>query len=250
MMKRLSIFLLCMLMLISAVFTTSATTHDKGPRVSDEGALLTYDECELLTERLDSISEKYNCDVVVVTTFSLDGIDAEEYSDYIYQEGLYGQGDNDDCIMLLVSTEYKDWALTPYGDASDVFTTSKQDSMVNNFKPHLSKEDFYSAFEAFADDCEEALEAYGKIQVKPLWIGAAVIIGIIIAFIVVFVMKSQLKTVRFQPAASNYLKEGSLNVTQSRDIYLYSTVTRTPKPKNNSSGGGSGAAGPRQSGKF
>jgi len=239
-----------MLMLLSAVLTASATTYDKSPRVVDDDALLTYDECELLTERLDSISEEYNCDVVVVTTFSLDGMDAEEYSDFIYHNGLYGHGDNDDCIMLLVSTEYNDWALTPYGDASDVFTTSKQDSIISNVKPYLSRGDFYSAFEAFADDCEEALETYGKIQVKPLWIGAAVIIGIIIAFIVVFIMKSQLKTVRFQPAASNYPKEGSLNITQSRDIYLYSTVTRTPKPKNNSSGGGSGSAGPRQSGKF
>lgn len=249
MMKKASTILICMLMLLSAVFTPSATTG-KGPRVLDEGALLTFDECEFLTERLDKISEKYTCDVVIVTTFSLDGMNAEEYSDYIYQIGLYGQGNNDDCIMLLVSTEYNDWALTPYGDASDIFTTSKQDGMVSNFKPFLSDGDFYGAFEAFADDCEEIFETHGKIQVKPLWIGAAVIIGIIIAFIVVFIMKSQLKTVRFQPAASNYLKEGSLNITQSRDIFLYSTVTRTPKPKNTSSSGGSGVAGPRQSGKF
>ena len=45
-------------------------------------------------------------------------------------------------------------------------------------------------------------------------------------------MKSKLKTVRFQAAASNYMKNGSLNITESRDLFLYNTVTRTAKPKN------------------
>lgn len=55
-------------------------------------------------------------------------------------------------------------------------------------------------------------------------------------------MKAKLKTVRFQAAAGNYMKNmkrGSLNVTESRDLFLYKTFTRTAKPKNNSSSGSS-----------
>lgn len=37
----------------------------------------------------------------------------------------------------------------------------------------------------------------------------------------------------------NYMKRGSLNVTESRDLFLYKTFTRTAKPKNNSSSGSS-----------
>ena len=36
-----------------------------------------------------------------------------------------------------------------------------------------------------------------------------------------------------QASANNYLKNGSLNITDSSDIFLYSNVTRTAKPKNN-----------------
>lgn len=35
------------------------------------------------------------------------------------------------------------------------------------------------------------------------------------------------------------MKAGSMNITESRDMFLYDTVTRTAKPKDNDSGGGS-----------
>lgn len=35
------------------------------------------------------------------------------------------------------------------------------------------------------------------------------------------------------------MKAGSMNITESRDMFLYNTVTRTAKPKDNDSGGGS-----------
>jgi len=69
-----------------------------------------------------------------------------------------------------------------------------------------------------------------EVTFEPVWILIALGIGIVIAFIVVLIMKSQLKSVHFQAAANNYIKENSLNVTLSRDIFLYSTVTRVAKP--------------------
>ncbi len=35
------------------------------------------------------------------------------------------------------------------------------------------------------------------------------------------------------------MKDGSLKITESRDLFLYNSVSRTEKPKNNSSGGSS-----------
>ncbi len=251
MIKRITLIVFSLLLIIFATTPAFATSYMDGPKVLDDGDLLTSGEQAELKQRLDQMSEKYGCDVVAVTVATLGDMDSEEYSDYLYNIMDYGMWNDGKCIMLLVCMEYRDWALTPYGDASKYFPLSKQDDMIDNFKPYLSEGDIYSAFNAFADDCEYTFENYGKIQVKPLWIVAALVIGIVIAFIVVLVMKSQLKTVRFQPAANSYVKNDSMNVTQHRDIFLYSTVTRTPKPKNNSSGsGGSVSAGPRSSGKF
>ncbi len=63
----------------------------------------------------------------------------------------------------------------------------------------------------------------------------SLVIGVVAAFIVTSIMKGQLKTVRKQTRAENYVKHGSLNITEANTLYLYSSVTRVAKPKNNSS---------------
>lgn len=66
----------------------------------------------------------------------------------------------------------------------------------------------------------------------PLWL-MSILIGIAIGFVVVSVMKSQLKTVRRQSGAYNYLTSGSLNLRISTDQYLYENTSRTPRAKSN-----------------
>lgn len=66
----------------------------------------------------------------------------------------------------------------------------------------------------------------------PLWL-MSILIGIAIGFVVVGVMKSQLKTVRRQSGAYNYLTSGSLNLRISTDQYLYENTSRTPRAKSN-----------------
>ena len=74
-------------------------------------------------------------------------------------------------------------------------------------------------------------------------IGVAIVGGIIIAAIVAFVLTSQLKSVKMKPHANEYVKQGSMNVTHSQDIFLYRTVTRTARPKNDSSSSSGGSSG-------
>ena len=59
------------------------------------------------------------------------------------------------------------------------------------------------------------------------------VIGLIIGFIAVSLMKVQLKSVRYAKNAANYIREGSFCLTESRDVFLYSTVARVPKPQSN-----------------
>ena len=43
-----------------------------------------------------------------------------------------------------------------------------------------------------------------------------------------------MKTAVENDYAANYVKPGSKQLTMSRDIFLYSHITKTEKPKNNS----------------
>ena len=88
----------------------------------------------------------------------------------------------------------------------------------------LSDGDFAAAFDTFADECDDFItqaktgEPY-DIDNEPqkpmswIWIPISLVAGIVLSLIVVGTMKSKLKTVRFQAAANNYVKAGSMNLT-------------------------------------
>ena len=58
------------------------------------------------------------------------------------------------------------------------------------------------------------------------------IIGIIVAFIVVFIMKGQLKSVHKQNNAADYVVTGSFRLSNRSDTFLYRNVIRRERPKN------------------
>ena len=77
-----------------------------------------------------------------------------------------------------------------------------------------------------------------------VFIGIALVIGFIVAFITTGSMKGQLNTVRAQDRAANYQRAGSLSLINSTDYFLYSKVDRTAIQSNDSgSSGGRGGAG-------
>ena len=68
----------------------------------------------------------------------------------------------------------------------------------------------------------------------------ALVAGLLIAAIYTASLKGQLKSVQAQRAAASYVKNGSLNVTNSRDFFLYRHVSRTEKSSSSDSRSGSG----------
>ena len=60
----------------------------------------------------------------------------------------------------------------------------------------------------------------------------SVVIGIIIGFIGSGIMKSKLKSVSYQSGAADYVVPDSFKLNDSRDVYLYSTVTKTERATN------------------
>ena len=66
----------------------------------------------------------------------------------------------------------------------------------------------------------------------------ALIIALIIAAAIMLVKRSKLKSVHFQRAACNYVRPGSMKLTDKRDDFLFANTIRTPRVQNNTSGGG------------
>ena len=64
-----------------------------------------------------------------------------------------------------------------------------------------------------------------------MYIAIILIVPAIIAFILMFAKLSQMNTAVKQSGADSYMKRETLNLTTSRDIFLYSNTVRTPRPK-------------------
>lgn len=262
--KKLFALLLALVFSLCCAVPAFAANIDRS-RVVDGAELLTDDEISALSAKLDEISTRQQMDVVVMTSDDLQGYDtATECADELYEYCGYGFGDEKDGIMLFISMDDRDWAISTCGRAIDVFGEYDCDYIGNEIVPYLSDGDYAAAFERFANLCDQFITNGGiddddydhdddyddyrnftipSERLSPMWILVSIVAGILLAVLVVGIMRSKLKTVRFQAAASNYVKHGSMNITDSSDLYLYRTMSRTPRPKSNdnsSSGGGGG----------
>lgn len=226
---------------IASLVTVFANTDRELPLLVDDADLLTDSEERSLNSKLERISEEQKCEVAIVTIYSLNGKTATEYADDFFDYNGYGYGEEDDGILLLVSMEDSDWWVSTHGYAIRAFTDAKQDYMADKFLPYLSNGDFKGAFDTFAELCDESLtKARAGTQLfsaKRILISLG--IGVVFAFIITAIMKGKLKSVRYQPAATSYVKQNSLNISLSRDLFLYRKVDRRVIPKDSGSGGSS-----------
>lgn len=247
--KKIFVFLfvlvLCLSMTLPVLATGSDGFADEYYRVVDMAELLTDSERVALIEKLDEISVRQSMDVVVATTDDLEGYSVREYADLLYEQCLFGYGSSQDGLLLLISMEDRDWYISTCGYGITAFTDAGIAYIGGEIRSELSEGNYAAAFSHYAELCDDFITQarngtpYDSVSLprEPLsfiWIPIALVIGFVIAKIVVGNMKSKLKTVRKQASANSYVKSGSLRITDSRDMFLYRTVTRTAKPQNTS----------------
>ncbi|MGP1487834.1 MAG: TPM domain-containing protein [Peptoanaerobacter stomatis] len=223
--------------------------------LEDNANLIPDDKESDLLKKAEDISKKYNIDVVIATVDSLNGQSIEEFADKFYKDREY----NKDGIMLLLSDEDRDYRFYESGKIYKAFTTYWEDYILTDVLAQLKDNKYAEAFNIYLDKTQEVVSqikedgTLPKPPINPLLYVGGVAGGFLIAFIIVSIGKSSLKSVAFNRTANNYLKEGSLNLRNSSESFLYRNVTRRekPKPKENSSSDSrsSGSSGGR-SGKY
>lgn len=216
-------------------------------RVYDDAGILSAGDVVALEKELKTVSETWGVEVMVITTDSTDGLSMVKYAESRFH--------HTDGVMLLVDMERREVDICPFGSGVVAFNGVGQDYMLDQFDWMLTDGDYADAFMEFASLCDDFLaqaatgEPYNEdnLPEEPFpWLFALIgslIVGLVAALIVTGAMKGQLKSVRSRAAAEDYVVRDSLKLTHSSDLYLYSTVTQTPRPKNNSSSGGGGRSG-------
>lgn len=231
--------ILCLASMIPAMAEEAAP-----PRLVDNAGVLTSSEASRVQEKLDKISEKHGMDIVIVTTKSLDGKSPQAYADDFYDYNHYRK----DGILLLLCPTTRDWYISTTGYGITAVTDAGRRYMSKQFLPALGDDNYAKGFTIFAKQCDKFIgEAKSgtpydieHLPTQPLsliWIPICLFVGFIIAVICVDVMKSNLKSARSQPTANTYIRSGSMRITEKKDLFLYHTVTKRPKPKDTGSSG-------------
>lgn len=244
-MKKIISYIICTLIICLSFAFPSYAWSDMPLLVDDADVLSENEEAELLSQ-LNKISEDQEIDVAVVTVYSLDGKDPQDYADDFYDYNGYAT----DGILLLVSLEYSDWHITTTGYGITAVTDAGLDYMADKFVPYMSDGEFYDAFECYAELCDEFITAakngtpydVDTLPKEPFAPGMTLIISLIIGFVVALIatgiMKGKLRSVHSQPRAADYIKSDSFQVTRARELFLYRNVTCVPRPKPQSSSSG------------
>ena len=227
----------------------------KNPPVTDKAGLLTTQEFVEISDMLYSIREDFNIDVAIYTENETDNSDAQAKADDIYDYEGYGMGENDRGMIYYVCMSTRNYALSTYPYGETPFSNEACDYIGGLCRQYLSEGDYYTTFSKYAETAELILQKdaagetidYDSYVVsssdsKPPVLGLIILLAIIpliVAFAVTAHRQKKMNTAVMQSFAEQYKKPGSMNLTKSSDIFLYSHISKTRRQESSSSSGGS-----------
>ena len=256
-MKKWISLILCVLLCVGFSITASAAS----PYVIDQANLLTDSEIAQLEQTAAGYRSTYDMDVVILTLDSLQGKSSQAAADDYYD----GQGYAEDGVLFLLAMEEREWIISTSGKAIYALTDYGLYEMEERILPYLQSGDYYGAFDSFQQALPYYLDSYfagdsidGYVPEDDQYHGHTDVVyaeeegdflssliigcgfGLVVAAIAVLIMRMSMNTKRAQYSAGDYLKPGSYHLTTNRDMFMYSQVTKQPRPQqtNNSPGGG------------
>ena len=249
--------------------------------IYDMSGLFTEEQYQNLQEQAMSVSNYSQCGVYFMAVD-----DFEEYSAYgdilmaaedIYMTNDFGYGEEKNGILLLLSMNYRDYALVTYGSfAHAAFTDYGQEVMCNNFLDDFADDHWYGGVLDYILDCANLTDL--ALQGTPLNVqglpegsvyqeyypgesyeeskggfAAALIMAILpaaaLSMVICIVLKRQMKTARIQTDAFEYVVGNKVDFRVRQDRFTH--VTRSRRKINTNNGpkvGGGGGTTVRSSG--
>lgn len=254
-MRRIRFFgVVCILLLLLSAFACFAEQQ----RVFDTAGAFTEAQAYEIGKTLDYYSENCSLDIAVLFVSSLDGIDPQEYAENWYDDNRRGYDGTDDGVLLLVCPDSRDYQITTSGRAVYELGDYQLDVIEGAVLAKLQRNDWEGAAIAFAESIDTCINSidndysddhYGDISytvdidevqgdgsnIYVDCIFVALGIGAVVSLIILLVMKSGMNNVKQNRTAGNYLVGGTFNLTCATEMFLHRSVTRTPKPDNNTS---------------
>ena len=201
--------------------------------VEDYADVLTDSEEAELIAKLEAFGSEYDIEIGAITVDSYEGKDPQDFADDFYDYNGYGYGENDDGLIVVFNTGKGDGnrnlAISTHGKGIELLTDLEIDRIIEMMINPIKNGDFASAFDNFVSECEVAFDE----SISIIWIPVSILVGFGLAFLIVKIQASKLKTVVQKADAADYV--GNVVLTYQNDQFMYRNVTSSPKVKSESS---------------
>lgn len=237
--KKLSIIMLIIFMTLSIYPTAAAEATSQ--KVYDFAGLLTAKEKAELESLANEYSQKRQVDIILLTTKDTQGKDVVKYMEDFYDEkGLGYDKPHGDTAILTIDMEHREIYVAGFYKGEKYLDNSRCDLIRTKITPALSAGNYYEAFYSYIK------LSYRYMGIKPgvnpenilfkWWFQG--LMAIVIASVSVVTMAYH-SGGRMTVGGNTYLDVKNSGITNRRDTYVRTDITKCKKPsdKNNSGGG-------------
>ena len=208
--------------------------------VEDTYGALSQEEVDELNAYAAQIADQYEFGVyarIIEDSTEQSYDDMTNFIEKYYTDESLGYDNTDNGVLLLITQCSKGGSYQvyiPYCDKQSMFSLDGMDIMDSAARSGLYEHDYYSAIRDYIKEADGLMayysengEHYGSNYDEPAYSTP---------------IKSKHKTKAIATTAHSYVPGNGVHLTNSRDMFLYESVTRAPIPKhddNDSSPGGS-----------
>lgn len=243
--------------LILCFFLFCSTAFAAEQRVFDDAGLLSAEEIAEAEAWCADFRENWDMDLAFLTTNGTNGEEIEQFAAQFFLQNHMGVGENQDGVIFVMDMAERDGRIITHGMAIDIYTDYYIDKLWDHMVGYLSDGEYADAFYCLYNDLDYYAGEYQKYLTDPNYVseyaqdaedlmlarvGIAVIVGLIVAFIRLQLLKRQMDNVRPFTDGRAYLAQNGYQLSRDQCNYAGSHVTKVPIPRdddNHSSWGGS-----------
>lgn len=222
--------------------------------VFDDYGLLDETEQNELDQELGEIYDEYGYDAVLLISPDIgEDEDYRQYAAEFMQDNDIGYGDTHEGMCIFHQPDARNITIVFRGETQNDFSENIQQEMLDKCKERLKNDDPVGGYQSLIGDLRSGLDrlSEGK-SIRPMDLSERSMVSqFLIDFLLCFLIMAvptglmtwlqlrKMKTRVQQTDANAYAAEGGLELHEKRDLFLYSTVSRSEKPKNDDKNGGS-----------
>lgn len=229
--KYLFIFFLSILLMLN--ITIIKSSH---PSVYDQALIFTQDEKSQLEKQAKIIFDKYNMDVVIVSSDDTGSKSSQVYADDFYDDNNLGQNSSKDGLLLLIDLDNREVYISTSGKALNYFSDQRLDNIINQILENgMIDGDYYQASMTFLNSTNDYLSKDSVIKpsklpkvkgIKALTpLKAGLSLGLAALLSALFNSKTKLKYKMKKPIKyNNFRKNSEVKFIKQEDRYIKTEV--------------------------